>query len=269
MIEWEMTPEELDGKKAKPKGYKQSFTLAQVKEIAKCAKDPIYFIKTYVKLKHPKHGALPFNLYEFQERLIQTYVNNTRCISMLSRQCGKTATAAAYLLWKAMFNDDYTIFIASKDQGGADEIMERLYYAYEELPWFLKAGISKDDVKTKVFDNGSKVMTSATTKTSGRGKSPSLVYLDEFAYVAPGIASQFWVSIFAALSTGGDCIITSTPDHDEAKFAQLWFNAKPSPLSDVWEDKLAKRYAVKDVVEDTYETIYENELVEEKIAFII
>jgi hypothetical protein len=268
MAKWIQTPEEIDGKKVKPKGYKQGYTRGQIKEILKCSKDPIYFIEKYVKLKHPKHGALPFKLYEFQRRLIQTYMDNTRCISMLSRQCGKTATAAAYLLWKAMFNKDYTIFIASKDQGGADEIMERLWFAYEELPWFLKPGTTKNDVKTKTFDNGSKVMTSATTKTSGRGKSPSLVYLDEFAFVPPNVAEEFWVSIFAALSTGGDCIITSTPNNDEDKFAQLWFNAAESPLSDVWEDKLAKRYAVNDEQVEPYETIYENELIEEKMRLL-
>jgi hypothetical protein len=266
MIKWEPTPEEIDGKKVKPKGYKQSFTLAQGREIVKCTNDPVYFIETYVKLKHPKLGALSFKLYEFQKRLILTYVDHTRCISMLSRQCGKTATAAAYLLWKAMFNDDYNIFVASKDQGGADEIMERLWFAYEELPWFLKSGCKKNDVKTKTFDNGSKVMTSATTKTSGRGKSPSLVYLDEFAFVPPNIAEEFWVSIFAALSTGGDCIITSTPNNDEDKFAQLWFNAIPAEYSDKWEDKIAKRYASKtDDVIDVYDTIYESEEIEEKM----
>ena len=258
-----MAVSEIEGGKIKPKGFKQGYTLAQAKELAKCADDPIYFIENYVMLKHPKLGAVKFILYEFQKRLIHTYVENTRCISMLSRQCGKTATAAAYLLWWGIFKDDQFIFIASKDQGGADEIMERLWFAYEELPWWLKPGVVKNDVKTKVFDNGTKIMSSATTKTSGRGKSPSLVYLDEFAFVPPGVANEFWVSIFAALSTGGDCIITSTPNTDEDKFAHLWFNAIPSKHTDVWEDKLAKRYSALANDDEPYETIYETDLIEE------
>jgi phage terminase large subunit-like protein len=192
---------EADGGKVKPSGYKQEYSLDQAREIARCTKDPIYFIEKYVMLKHPKHGAMPFILYDFQRRLIETYMGNRFNIAMLSRQCGKTQTAAAYLLWWAIFKDNQYILVASKDQGGADEIMERLWYAYEELPWFLKPGVKKNDVKTKSFDNGSKVVTIATTKSSGRGRSVSLLYLDEFAFVPPGVANEFWASIWPTLSS--------------------------------------------------------------------
>lgn len=187
--------------------------------------------------------------------------------------CGKswipthnTQTAAAYLLWWAIFKDEQYILIASKDQGGADEIMDRLWYAYEELPWWIKPGVRKNDVKTKFFDNGSKIVTKATTPSAGRGLSVSLLYLDEFAFVTPRIASDFWTAVAPTLSTGGDCIITSTPNTDEDKFAQIWFAAKPSPLSDKWEDKLAKRYANEKLDEsDVYETIYETDEAKERL----
>ena len=45
---------------------------------------------------------------------------------------------------------------------------------------------------------------------------------DEFAFVRPTIASEFWTSITPTLSTGGKCIITSTPNSDEDQFAQIW-----------------------------------------------
>lgn len=256
---------EIDGGVIKPSGYRQEYTLEQAKELARCKRDPIYFIEKYVKLKHPKHGAMPFILYEFQKRLIQTYMGNRKCIAMLSRQCGKTQTAAAFLLWWAIFKKNQTILIVSKDQGGADEIMERLWYAYEELPWFIKPGVKKNDVKTKAFDNGSKVLTKATTPNAGRGLSVSLLYLDEFAFVRPSFANAFWTSISPTLSTGGNCIITSTPNTDEDKFAKIWFNAMPSPISDLWEDKLAKRYAITHDDEEPYETIFENDAAKEAL----
>jgi hypothetical protein len=53
----------------------------------------------------------------------------------------------------------------------------------------------------------------------------SLLYLDEFAHVKPRIAEDFWTSISPTLSTGGKCIITSTPNNDEDKFAEIWFGA--------------------------------------------
>jgi hypothetical protein len=64
-----------------------------------------------------------------------------------------------------------------------------------------------------------------TTETTGRGMSLSLLYADEFAFVPPNIASEFWTSISPTLSTGGKAIITSTPNSDEDQFAQIWKEA--------------------------------------------
>jgi len=48
------------------------------------------------------------------------------------------------------------------------------------------------------------------------------IYLDEFSFVRPKIAREFWTSISPTLSTGGKCIITSTPNVDDDQFADIW-----------------------------------------------
>jgi hypothetical protein len=48
---------------------------------------------------------------------------------------------------------------------------------------------------------------------------------DEFAFVRPNMAREFWSAISPTLATGGKCIITSTPNSDEDQFAELWFGA--------------------------------------------
>jgi hypothetical protein len=53
----------------------------------------------------------------------------------------------------------------------------------------------------------------------------SLLYCDEFAFVRPTIAKEFWTSISPTLSTGGKAIITSTPNSDEDQFALIWKQA--------------------------------------------
>jgi hypothetical protein len=53
----------------------------------------------------------------------------------------------------------------------------------------------------------------------------SLLYADEFAFVRPTIAKEFWTSISPTLATGGKAIITSTPNSDEDQFAFLWKGA--------------------------------------------
>lgn len=45
---------------------------------------------------------------------------------------------------------------------------------------------------------------------------------DEFSFVPTRVSSDFWTAISPVLSTGGDCIITSTPNSDEDMFAKIW-----------------------------------------------
>lgn len=49
---------------------------------------------------------------------------------------------------------------------------------------------------------------------------------DEFAFVQPNIAEEFWTSISPTLATGGRAIITSTPNSDEDTFANIWKQAE-------------------------------------------
>jgi hypothetical protein len=48
---------------------------------------------------------------------------------------------------------------------------------------------------------------------------------DEFAFVPPNVATEFWTSISPTLATGGKAIITSTPNSDEDQFAKIWKEA--------------------------------------------
>lgn len=136
-----------------------------------------------------------------------------------------TTVAAGYLLWYAMFNDDSTILIASNKYDGAHEIMQRVRYAYESVPDHIRAGVKTYNKRSLEFDNNSRIVATTTTGNTGRGMSLSLVYLDEFAFVEPGIANEFWTSLSPTLSTGGKCIITSTPNTDEDQFAEIWWGA--------------------------------------------
>ena len=136
-----------------------------------------------------------------------------------------TTVAAGFLLWYAMFKNDKTILITANKKDQAMEIMDRIRYAYEELPNWVKAGTTTYNKGSLYFDNGSKIVSRATTADAGRGLSISLLYLDEFAFVPPRIATEFWTAIQPTLSTGGSCIITSTPNSDEDQFAELWYGA--------------------------------------------
>ena len=186
---------------------------------------PLYFMSNFFYIQHPTKGSMLYSPYEYQTRLIETYHNYQYCINMLSRQLGKSTSAAGYLLWYAMFVPDSTILIAAHKYSGAQEIMQRIRYAYENCPDHIKAGVVTYNKGSLDFENGSRIISATTTENTGRGLSISLLYLDEFAFVRPSIAEAFWVSITPTLSTGGKAIITSTPNSDEDQFSQIWHAA--------------------------------------------
>ena len=209
--------------------YKNTpFTDQQLEEFIKCADPdtgPQYFMDNFFHIQHPVKGKMLYHPFDYQKRLIDTYHNYRFSISMMPRQTGKSTSAAGYLLWVAMFHPDSTILIAAHKYTGSQEIMQRIRYAYELCPDHIRAGVTSYNKGNLDFENGSRIVSTTTTENTGRGMSISLLYADEFAFVRPGIAKEFWTSISPTLATGGKAIITSTPNSDEDQFALLWKGA--------------------------------------------
>jgi Terminase large subunit, T4likevirus-type, N-terminal/Terminase RNaseH-like domain len=207
---------------------RQNFTDEQLTQFVACA-DPVtgpqFFMDNFFHIQHPTRGKMLYHPFDYQKRLIDTYHNYRFSISMMPRQTGKSTSAAGYLLWYAMFVPDSTILIAAHKYTGSQEIMQRIRYAYELCPDHIRAGATSYNKGSIDFENGSRIISATTTETTGRGMSISLLYADEFAYVRPTIAKEFWTSISPTLATGGKAIITSTPSSDEDQFALLWKGA--------------------------------------------
>ncbi len=208
-------------------GQQSELSYSQVEEFLKCGENPLYFINNFCKVVHPKLGPQPFTLRPYQESMINAYWNNRYSIVLSARQTGKSVGAAAYILWYAMFQRHKTILIASNKNKNAMEMIHRIKYMYENVPMWLKPGVMDDgwNKHSISFDNGSRIMSEATSENSGRGGDISLLYLDEFAFVPPHIQTEFWASIEPTLSTGGELIMTSTPNGDQNIYAQLWRGA--------------------------------------------
>jgi hypothetical protein len=200
----------------------------ELQDFIKCC-DPdtgyLYFMDNFFYIQHPTKGSMVYHPWAYQKRLIETYHNYRYSISLMPRQSGKSTSAAGYLLWYAMFVPDSTILVAAHKYTGAQEIMQRIRYAYENCPDHIKAGVTTYNKGSLDFENGSRIVSATTTENTGRGMSITLLYLDEFAFVRPSIAKEFWTAITPTLSTGGKAIITSTPNSDEDQFAFIWKGA--------------------------------------------
>ena len=217
-----------DNKLVKTAYSTMKYTEQHIDELMKCTDPdtgPHYFLDNFFFIQHPTKGSLKYVPFEYQRRLIDSYHQHRFNVNLLPRQTGKTTTAGGYLLWFAMFTPDSTILVAAHKYTGAQEIMSRIRYAYELCPDHIRCGVKSYNKQSIEFDNGSRIIAQTTTETTGRGLSLSLLYTDEFAFVEPGIAVEFWTSISPTLATGGKAIITSTPNSDEDQFAQIWKEA--------------------------------------------
>ena len=212
----------------KPAHKPMMYSERELTDFAKCANPksgPHYFLDNFFYIQHPTQGRLLLHPFEYQRRLVDTYHHNRFSISLMPRQTGKSTLAAGYLLWYAMFIPDSTILVAAHKYLGAQEIMQRVRFGYESCPDHIRAGVVNYNKGSIEFENGSRIVSQTTTENTGRGMSISLLYCDEFAFVRPTIAKEFWTSISPTLATGGKAVITSTPNSDEDQFAYIWKGA--------------------------------------------
>lgn len=141
-----------------------------------------------------------------------------------------TICSAAYLLWFMVFNDNKTIAVLANKQATADEILGRMRLAYEELPHWLQQGVKTWNKRSIELENGSKAFASASSSSSIRGKSISILYLDEFAFVPNTQADDFFTAVYPTISAGKDTkvFMTSTPNGYN-HFHKFWLEAHKNP----------------------------------------
>ena len=118
-------------------GTQIEFTKEQVEEYIKCSNDPVYFIKKYIKIVTLDKGLEPFELYDYQENIVNTIQNNRYVIAKLPRQTGKTTTTVAWMVHYLIFNQNVNIAILANKLKTAMEIMKRL--AYEQKLYIIIA----------------------------------------------------------------------------------------------------------------------------------
>tara|TARA_B100000427_G_scaffold97703_1_gene80422 strand:+ start:1128 stop:2780 length:1653 start_codon:yes stop_codon:yes gene_type:complete len=211
----------------KKSNVQQRFTKKQVGEYLKCAKDPIYFIRKYIKIVSLDEGIVPFDMYHFQEEMVTKFHENRFNIAKLPRQSGKSTIVTAYLLWYVLFNANVNVAILANKAPTAREMLQRLQLSYENLPKWLQQGIVGWNKGSLELENGSKILASATSSSAVRGMSFNIIFLDEFAFVPNHIADQFFSSVYPTISSGKTTkvIIISTP-HGMNMFYKLWHDAE-------------------------------------------
>lgn len=192
-------------------------------EYLKAAGDPIYFLKKYVYIQ-TSEGRMLFTPYLFQEKLLFLLNKHDRTLILKSRQLGITTLTAAYALWLMIFNKDQSILALAPTQEKARNIVDKVRFAYSQLPSWMKVASLEDNKLSLILTNGSKIKAASGASESARGYTANVLILDEAAFIEN--AEELWGSAQQTLATGGKAIVLSTPNGVGQWFHQQWVGAE-------------------------------------------
>lgn len=186
----------------------------RLQELIKCRQDILYFAEKYYTIVNIDRGKELIHLYDKQKELIKCLENNNRVVVLASRQSGKTTMFCIYSLWLSLFNPDKKILIVANKEATALEIISRIRLAYELIPNWLKCGVKVWNKGQLIFSNDSSIEGISTSADSARGKSCSVLIIDEAGFIPQGILNEFWESVYPIVSSGKNSrvIMVSTPN---------------------------------------------------------
>ncbi len=136
-----------------------------------------------------------------------------------------TTAVSMYLIWYSMFSSHKTVAILANKDDTAKSILEDIKTAYENLPNWIKLGVTEYNAHTIAFENGSKIFCRGTSKDACAGESVSFLYLDEFSLLPPNLAEEFYRANYPTISKGEKIVITSTARGVGNLFHKIWKGA--------------------------------------------
>lgn len=224
----------------KPSNQVIEWTPERVQEFLKCAQDPLYFAKTYIKIINLDKGLVPFDPYGYQNDMIESMAYERFTIVATARQAGKTTAIAAGILWFILFHPEKTVALLANKGDTAREILGRIQLAYQHLPRWLQQGVVEWNKGSFVLENNSRVIAAATSSDAIRGYSINMLFIDEAAFIENW--DEFFTAVYPTISsaTSSKIVLVSTPNglnHFEA----IWQGALEGkngykPIKVMWYD---------------------------------
>lgn len=232
----------LRGENYKPPAVTEEEYEYYTREIIKCFKEPMYFIRNYYKIIAPGKGEIYLNPHTKQETFINYLFKYNRIISLMSRQNGKSTAYCAYLTHLICFKENVKICILADSGDTAKEFIDRISFAFQNLPQWIKPAIVTWNKHTLEVSNGCKIESKNTTPKSARGLSYDIIIFDEFAWVDDDFS--VWQAAYPSISSSPDtqAVLVSTPNGTGNKFYDIWSLAnsrKDTENTDGWVPLIA------------------------------
>lgn len=193
----------------------------QTDEIRRCARDPIYFFKNYVKVSEPLKGLIPFETYPFQDDCVKAFLEHRFVIINKSRQLGLSTLAAAYASWLLLFHRNKEILIMATKLAVAKNFVRKVKTCIMNLPkWLVLPKVVEETKQSFVFGapSNSRIEAIPTSADAGRSEALSLLIVDEAAHVEN--FEELWKGLYPTLSciVGGTKVLMDDGFHDIEEF---------------------------------------------------
>lgn len=197
-------------------------------ELMKCSIDPIFFVNGYCYAYDiTKDRQANIQCFEYQERVLDDYLDHRWNVILKSRQTGLSVITACYVAWRLIFGLDETVIIIANNEDSAIRFLAHVRNVMNNLPAFIfDPAIDEVSSAAKKIEmtNGNVAKAKAAGKNAGRGDSPTLLVLDEWAFAKDD--NDIWTAAAGSLAqTLGDCIVISTPNGTGNLYHQWWVKA--------------------------------------------
>lgn len=191
------------------------------------------FVKTRDE-SDPESAVKPFPIdsKEYLARLLQDFTQYQRVAVAKSRQVIATWTACVFMTHWARFKphqhvifqtqkwDDAVEKVCMAGSARGDGFTGRCQFIERHLPSWLRQKIQESEGRI-MYPNGSMIEALAGGRDQIRGKTPSLIVLDEMAFLDEAKAT--YTSIAPLIQKGAKFIALSTPNGAEGNFYwHLW-----------------------------------------------
>jgi len=193
-------------------------------EYIKCLQDPAHFMKKYCNIQHPQRGRVIFNLYPFQDKVLNLWKEHPYSIVLKSRQLGISTLAAGYSLWLMLFHKDKNVLCIATKQETARNMVTKVKFMFDNLPIWLKIQAEENNKLSLRLSNGSQIKATSASSDAGRSEAVSLLIVDEAAFIEQ--IGEIWASAQQTLATGGGAIVLSTPYGTGNWFHKTWVAAE-------------------------------------------
>ncbi len=223
-------------------------TTIQAAQLLACKENWQFFFEKFYKIAFPGRGAIEFRLRDYQVEVCRTLDKCDRVIGLKARQIGWTTIAMAYVLYDALFNDEHSWLLVSKDEDAAQLMLHKVKYAINRLPKWMKDVLpSWHGTKTEIeFGNGSRIQAVPATGSTGRGDSVWGVLMDEAAFME--YATEIWGAVEPLAY--GKIMVFSTANGMGNFFHDVWLDSQRE--DSVWTGLFFPWHVVPDRDEDWY-----------------